>query len=70
MKLYVARDEYKDAYGRGTLTLHLYKPELNEYGRWYDNTVYGFLCVLAKENFPEVTFENSPKEVTITLNDD
>lgn len=67
MKLWIARDRYNDAYGRGCLTLHLYKPSLNECGRWVDNTVYGFECVLHKEEFPEVTFENSPQQVEIKL---
>ena len=67
MKLWIARDQYNDAYGRGTLTLHLYKPSLNEHGRWSDNTVYGFQCVLSKDKFPEVTFENSPQEVELKL---
>ena len=67
MKLWIARDNYNDVYGRGTLTLHLYKPVLNKYGRWTDDTVYGFQCVLPKEQFPEVTFENSPQEVELNL---
>ena len=67
MKLWIARDKYNDAYGRGTLTLHLYKPVLNKYGRWKDNTFYGFKCVLSKDEFPEVTFENSPQEVELKL---
>lgn len=67
MKLWVARDNYKDAYGRGTLTSHLYKPVLNKYGRWVDNTAYGFQCVLPKDEFPEITFENSPQMVELKL---
>lgn len=67
MKLWIARDQYNDAYGRGCLTLHLYKPSLNRCGRWVDNTTYGFECVLSKEEFPEVTFENSPQQVEIIL---
>lgn len=67
MELWIARDQYNDAYGRGTLTLHLYKPSLNKCGRWEDNTAYGFVCVLSKEEFQEVTFENSPQMVEIKL---
>lgn len=67
MKLWIARDQYNDAYGRGCLTLHLYKPSLSKYGRWEDDTAYGFMCVLSKDNFPEVTFENSPQLVEIKL---
>ena len=67
MKLYIARDNYNDVYGRGTLTLHLYKPVLNNYGRWEDDTAYGFKCVLPRDEFPEVTFENSPQEVELIL---
>lgn len=67
MKLWIARDRYNDNYGRGTLTLHLYKPSLNECGRWMDDTAYGFKCVLSKDDFPEVTFENSPQMVEVKL---
>lgn len=67
MKLWIARDNYNDVYGRGCLTLHLYKPHLNRYGRWVDDTADGFKCVLTKDNFPEVIFENSPQQVEIEL---
>lgn len=67
MKLWIARDNSNDAYGRGCLTLHLYKPHLNRYGRWVDDTAYGYKCVLTKDNFPEVTFSNSPQQVEIKL---
>lgn len=67
MKLWIARDQYNDAYGRGCLTLHLYKPSLNRCGRWEDDTAYGFKCVLSKEEFPEVTFENSPQMIELKL---
>lgn len=30
----------------------------------------GTECFLPMHWFPEITFENSPKEITITLNDD
>lgn len=67
MKLWIAMDNYNDVYGRGTLTLHLYKPALNNQGRWEDDTTYGFLCVLPENEFLELTFENSPQEVELTL---
>ena len=67
MKLWIARDQYNDAYGRGSVTLHLYKPSLSIYGRWVDDTVDGFMCILSKGDFPEVTFENSPQEVELKL---
>lgn len=67
MKLWVARDQYKDAYGRGCLTLHLYEPHLSRYGRWVDNTADGFLGVLSKDKFPEITFGNSPQQVEVKL---
>lgn len=67
MILWIARDQYNDAYGRGSVTLHLYKPSLSKYGRWEDNTIDGFMCVLSKDSFPEITFENSPQEVELTL---
>ena len=67
MKLWIARDQYNDAYGRGTLTLHLYKPTLNRCGRWVDNTADGFMCVLTKDKFPEITFGNSPQQLELKL---
>lgn len=67
MKLWITRDQYNDAYGRGTLVLHLCKPSLNKQGRWEDDTAYGFICVLSKDNFLEVTFENSPQQVELKL---
>lgn len=60
-------DNYNNAYGRGTLTLHLYKPVLNKYGRWADSTAYGFKCVLPRDEFPEITFKNSPQMVELKL---
>ena len=67
MKLWISRDQYKDAYGIGTLVLHLRKPSLNKQGRWEDDTTYGFMCVLSQGEFSEVTFENSPREVELKL---
>lgn len=45
----------------------LNKKWYDKYGRWLDDTAYGFKCVLSKEEFPEVTFENSPQEVELKL---
>lgn len=67
LRMWISRDNYTDAYGRGDVKLHLYKPTLNEYDRWRDKTTYGHKCFLSKEDFPEVTFDNSPQEVEIKL---
>ena len=67
MKLWIARDKYNNIYRQGCLTLHLYKPILNNYGRWEDNTTYGFIYILSKDEFSEITFENSPQEVELKL---
>ena len=60
MELYVARD--KD----GILTLFPCKPYCSESGVWYGETD-GRDLVLKKDMLPEVTFENSPKKIEITL---
>ena len=60
MELYVARD--KD----GILTLFPCKPYCSESGVWY-GTTDGRDLVLKKDLLPEVTFENSPKKIEITL---
>lgn len=59
MKLWIARDR------RGTrLTLHNGKPtwveEYRVWSRWY-------IADLDDNDFPEVTFENSPQEVELKL---
>lgn len=60
MELYVARD--KD----GILTLFPCKPYCSESGVWYGETD-GRELSLKKDMLPEVTFENSPKKIEITL---
>lgn len=67
MLFWIARDNYNDVYGRGCLTLHLYKPHLNSCGRWVDDTAYGFAYVLSKDKFPKITYENSPQMVELKL---
>lgn len=59
MKMWIARD--KD----GTLTLHMAKPKwCNEDGIEYWS---GSCYLLSLNQFPEVTFENSPMEVELKL---
>jgi len=61
MKLWIARDKNK------ALFLYLKKPILDEIfeDSWdYPNGCFG---QLNENEFPEVTFENSPKEVEIKL---
>lgn len=62
MKLWIARD--KD----GTLCLFREKPTLDVY-YWFDNSLgmAGCITELLKTDFPEVTFENSPREVELKL---
>ncbi len=63
MKLWIARDK------QDYLGLYYEKPTWKEHGLvqiedWYDG---GFLGYLDNNEFPEVTFENSPQEVELTL---
>lgn len=62
MKLWIARDTSKD--------LHLFKgkPNLEEWGNWkgWKGTRHEYFY-LGRDFFPEVTFENSPKEVELKL---
>ena len=60
MELYIARD--KD----GILTLFPCQPYCSESGVWYGETD-GRDLVLNKNLLPEVTFENSPQKIEITL---
>lgn len=59
MKLWIARDR------KGTrLTLHGETPKwLDDYRVWGK----GYIADLPYNNFPEVTFENSPMEVELKL---
>lgn len=57
MKLWIARDE------DGLIYLYMKKPYLNV--RYFD-TKY-LIGEIDKDIFPEVTFENSPQEVELTL---
>lgn len=67
MKLWIARGKYED----GSLCLYGKKPKLSEEveGLWvcsqYDMLVD--VIVLPTKYFPEVTFENSPREVELKL---
>lgn len=63
MKLWIARDK------QDYLGLYYEKPtwkksSLSQIEDWYDG---GFLGYLDKNQFPEVTFENSPQEVELKL---
>lgn len=58
MKRYIARDI------NGSLFLHDEKPNLEKlYGYWDSDNYFR----LDTDEFPEVTFENSPQEVEIKL---
>ena len=60
MKMWIARNE------DGTLTLHKIKPKLffeECIGTYWTGSNY----YLPRNNFPEVTFENSPMEVELKL---
>lgn len=66
MKLWVARDD------KGYIGLYKQRPVWREIA-WCTDPVYfdwvnaNFLGYLEKGSFPEVTFENSPQEVELTL---
>ena len=60
MELYVARD--KD----GILTLFPCKPYCSENGVWHGETD-GRELFFKKDMLPEVTFENSPKRITLSV---
>ena len=57
MKLWIARDK------SGTLALHESEPYC-PYGKWHNGNQE---WVLDQSFFPEVTFENSPREVELKL---
>ena len=62
-KLWIARD--KD----GTLALFKYKP-INYSDRcWilHDEVEYGNYIEMDSELFPEITWDNSPKEITLNV---
>ena len=59
MKLWIARDK------NGTLALFDDVPKQKD-GVFYD-PFYDTVWILPKEEFPEVTFENSPQEVELKL---
>ena len=60
MKMWIARE--KD----GTLTLHNKKPiRYNEDGIEY--WCGGYCYYLRQDDYPEVTFENSPQEVELVI---
>ena len=69
MKLRKARDE------NGELCLYRNKPELVKIEEntndefWQDSSTDGYYCYLDINEFPEVTFENSPQEVELKLVD-
>ena len=66
MKLYIARD--KD----NSLSLSTHKPIYDEFfdtweepNEFYDD--YSFHAYIPENLFPEVTFENSPKEIELII---
>ena len=61
MKLWIARNDI------GTLEIHQRKPSISKItGKtvWVNGDFVGFVF---NDNFPEVTFENSPQEVELKL---
>lgn len=62
MKLWIARDR------DGTLCLYKEKPRL-DISYWYDHFcgLDGCVAELDTNNFPSVTFENSPQMVEVKL---
>lgn len=62
MKLWIARDK------NGTLWIYKNKPQL-DINYWYDVSggTNGCIAKLSENSFPEITFENSPRQVKIEL---
>ena len=62
MKLWIGKCKTQN-----TVTLHSSEPYYNqEFDRWHSKGE-GFLICFNGNNFPEVTFENSPQQVEIKL---
>ena len=62
MKMYIARDQDTRNI-EGALYLYVNKPTSNS-GIWYGGEIF---YTIDNRLFPEVTFENSPMEVELTL---
>ena len=61
MKLWTARN--KD----GSLWLHKDKPSLSMSGKVFTSGIFGGFFNIDDKLFPEVTFDNSPREVELNL---
>lgn len=59
MKFWIARDK------TGSLCMFCEKPKLKDNTIWYHS--FGSTMLLKPNLFPEVTFENSPREVELKL---
>lgn len=59
INLWLARDPNGNLYGYNG------KPVRKKSGHFIDETSWGGCCVFDKKLFPEVTNENSPKQITI-----
>lgn len=59
MKLWIARDK------NGDISLYYEKPSLDKFGDFWGDAPFGMR--LSNDSFPEVTFENSPKEIELKL---
>lgn len=69
MKMWIARTKPRGEKGGTFLGLYECKPNYSEeYNLW--QSPMGLPLYIDDREFPSVTFENSPKKVTITLNDD
>lgn len=63
MKLWITRDN------DGALTAFEESPKCSNNGVWYPENVFTYCGMLPSNWFPEVTFENSPKQIEIKLID-
>ena len=61
MKMYIARNK------SGELWLHKEKPSLSISGKVFTSGLFGDFFNIDDNLFPEVTFENSPREVELKL---
>ena len=61
MKMYIARNK------NGHLWLHKEKPSLSISGKVFTSGPFGDFFNIDDNLFPEVTYENSPREVELKL---
>lgn len=61
MKLWAARDK------NGDISVYREEPRLDKLGDFFTGKMFRFGMKLSNDSFPEITFENSPQQVELTL---